>query len=242
MKQLFKILCAAGIICSFVSCNSGNKKVSEEEPIRATDTTTTTVSTKTTTDTSFIPFDVVEITQMVNDYSKWRPFFNADSAFRQASGLEDITVGKNVEKPNNIVVVLKASDVQKAKNFTSSAKLKEIMQKAGVSKPEFHFWHIIRFNPQSKENQWVTVTHKVKDFDAWLKVFDNEGTASRASQGLIDLVIARGIDDSNMVHLVFDTKEMAKAKESMLSDSKKKLMMSAGVIGEPQIEFYSTAK
>ncbi len=239
MKQAFKLLCTAGIASLLFSCNSGNKKASDEETVHATDTTAT---VKTAPQASFTPFDVVEITQTVKDYSKWRPFFNADSSYRKASGLEDVTVGRSVDNPNNLVVVLKASDVQKAKDFTSSPKLKEIMQKAGVSKPEFDFWHIIRFNPESKENQWVVVTHKVKDFDAWLKVFDNEGSASRASQGLIDLVLARGIDDSNMVHLVFDTKDMAKAKASVLSDAKKKLMMSAGVIGEPRIEFYETAK
>lgn len=75
-----------------------------------------------------------------------------------------------------------------------------------------------------------------------LKVFDNEGTATRANQGLIDLVLARGVNDSNLVHLVFDINDMAKAKSAMHSDAKKKLMMSAGVIGTPQIEFYTTAK
>jgi len=117
------------------------------------------------------------------------------------------------------------------------------MEKGGVlSKPVIQFFHVIRFNPKSKEKQWVRVTHRVKDFDAWLKVFDNEGTENRASQGLIDVALGRGIDDPNIVALVFDIKDMTKAKASIFSEEKKKLMMSAGVEGKPDIKFYQTAE
>jgi len=55
---------------------------------------------------------------------------------------------------------------------------------------------------------------------------------------MVDVVMARGILDSNLVHLVFDIKDMAKAKAAIMSEDKKKLMMSAGVIGAPKIVFY----
>jgi len=46
-----------------------------------------------------------------------------------------------------------------------------------------------------------------------------------------------------MVHLAFEVTDMAKAKAAIMSDDKKKLMMSAGVIGKPDIHFYNnTAK
>jgi len=35
---------------------------------------------------------------------------------------------------------------------------------------------------------------------------------------------------------------MAKAKAAIFSDEKKKIMMSAGVVGAPKIEFYTTAE
>lgn len=131
------------------------------------------------------------------------------------------------------------TDMQKAKDFGNSPKLKEAMQKAGViSKPDIEFFKVIRFNSNSHEKQWVVITHKVKDFDAWLKVFDAEGSAKRASDGLVDVVLARGVEDSNLVHIVFDITDMAKARASMNSAEKKKLMMSAGVEGTPKIEFY----
>jgi hypothetical protein len=96
-------------------------------------------------------------------------------------------------------------------------------------------------NPDSKEKQWVVVTHKVKDFAAWLKVYDSEGVAARAAEGLVDVAISRDASDSNNVQIVFDIKDMAKAKAAIGSEAKKKLMMSAGVVGAPKIEYYTSA-
>ncbi len=192
---------------------------------------------------AFTPFDVAEITHTVKDYVKWRPFFDADSVNRKANGLEDIVVGRNMNNPNKILIALKVADTAKAMAFAGDPKLKEAMDKAGViSKPEFNLYHVIRYNPDSKEKQWVLVTHKVKDFDAWLKVFDAEGPATRATYGLTDVVLARGLNDSNMVHIVFDITDLAKAKARIKDPALKKLMTDAGVISAPQIEFYNSAE
>jgi len=189
------------------------------------------------------PFDVVDVTHTVKDYAKWRPIFDADSVNRKAAGMQDLVVGRDVDSANKILVVLKLSDVAKAKSRAADPKLKETMNKAGViSKPDFGYYHIIRFSGGASPKQWVVVNHKVKDFDAWLKVFDNEGAAKRASEGFVDRALGRGIDDPNMVHLVFSVTDMAKAKAAIFSDQKKKLMMSAGVIGTPDIRFYNAAQ
>jgi hypothetical protein len=190
------------------------------------------------------PFDVIEISHMVKDYDKWRPAFDKDSSARKASGMEFIVIGRNMENPNDLLVVLKVSDVQKAKSFAASPALEDVMEKAGViARPDVQLFHVIRFEPDSKEKQWVTVTHKVKDFDAWLKVFDEEGKAAREEQGLLDVVLCRAIDDSNMVHLVFDIRQadLAKAKAAITSAEKKDLMMRAGVEGAPKIKYYKSA-
>jgi len=191
----------------------------------------------------FKPFDIVEIAHAVKDYAKWKPVFDADSVNRKASGLDYIVVGREMGKPNNLLVVLNVADTQKAKAFSADPKLKEAMKKGGViSKPVADFFHVIRFNADSKEKKWVIVTHKVKDFDAWLKVYDGEGKEKRMSEGMVDVVLARGIDDPNLVQLVFDITDMAKAKAAITSAEKKKLMMSAGVEGAPKIVFYSSAE
>ena len=169
---------------------------------------------------------------------------DAHGSVRKTYGLTDLDLLRGIENPNEVLIVEKIADVKKAKDFTMLPDLKETMQKAGVtSAPEFFYYDVIR-NDDSKigTKDRVMVTHKVKDFDAWIKVYDGEGKPTRASQGMVDRVLARGIDDPNVVHIVFAVTDMAKAKAAITSEAKKKLMTSAGVEGPPTIEFYKQAK
>jgi len=241
MTQFFKPFMALGISLLFFACNNSTEKKEDASTMPADSSAANT--TDVAAPAAFTPFDVVEITHTVKDYGKWRPFFDGDSVNRKAHGLEDIAVGRNMSDSNKILVALKVTDTSKLKVFAADPKLKEGMGKAGViSKPEFILFHVIRSNPDSKEKQWVLVTHKVKDFNSWLKVFDAEGTATRAGHGLIDVVLARSIEDSNLVHLVFDISDMAKAKARMNDPALKKIMTDAGVISAPKIEFYNSAE
>lgn len=221
------------------ACNNSDEK--KEEPVKTADSAVS--KTIAPNPAPFTPFDVLEITHTVKDYAAWKPVFDADSTARKANGMEGIVVGRSFEKNNNLLVVLKVSDVQKAKAFTADPRLKAAMDKGGViSKPNAEFFHVIRFNADSKEKQWVAITHKVKDFDTWLKAFDAEGSATRAANGMIDVVLSRGIDDPNIVHVVFDIKDMEKAKARINSPDLKKVMTDAGVISAPKIEFYTSAE
>lgn len=232
-------LLIAGLAGSLFSCNSSTEK--KEEPAKIADSAIS--KTTAPAPAPFTPFDVLEITHTVKDYAVWKPVFDAGATTRKADGMEDIVVGRGLEKNNNLLVVLKVSDVQKAKAFTADPGLKAAMEKGGViSKPDAEFFHVIRYNAESKEKQWVAITHKVKDFDAWLKGFDAEGSAARAANGMIDVVLARGIDDPNIVHVVFDIKDMEKAKARINSPELKKIMTDAGVISAPKIEFYTSAE
>ena len=105
--------------------------------------------------------------------------------------------------------------------------------------PSFSYADVIR-NEDSKIEikDRVMVVHRVKDFDAWLKVFDQEGSTTRMGNGLIDRALARDADDANKIYIVFAISDMEKAKIRMNSDELKKLMTDAGVEGPPQFNFY----
>ena len=188
----------------------------------------------------FKPFNVVTIKHTVKDYAKWKSLFDNDSLARNESGMKLITVSRGVDSPNDINIAFEIRDVQKAKDFTVNPRLKAVMQKGGVtSTPIIDYVNIIRMDKKvMKLKNYVEITHKVKDFDAWLKVYDAEGPAKRASEGLVDCVVARNIDDPSIVNLVFFITDMAKAKAAINSEEKKTLMMSAGVEGKPRILFY----
>src|ERR1700751_5219614 len=73
------------------------------------------------------PFDVVDVRHDVKDYDKWRPFFDADSTNRKANGGMDLAVARDADNPNSLLVVVKVSDVAKAKAMMADPKLKATM-------------------------------------------------------------------------------------------------------------------
>ena len=243
MKSISKFQQFLLSICFTAFLFSCNSNAPTQETNANTDTAKPVVVDSVTTPATPKIVDVMEISHTVKDYALWKKAFDEDSTVRIANGLTLIAMGRNMENPNNISVALNVGDLAKAKAFAADPRLKDVMQKNGViSKPEINYYHIERINLESKEKTWVLVTHKVKDYSAWLKVFDGEGMAGRASHGLIDVVLSRDLADSNTVHLVFDIKDMTKAKADLGSEEKIKLMTSAGVIGKPKFEFYNTAQ
>lgn len=105
--------------------------------------------------------------------------------------------------------------------------------------PSFDYIEVVRNNDSViEQKERMLVAHKVKDYDAWLKAFDGEGSATRAGYGLLDRGIARGIDDPNMVYVLFAVTDLAKAKARGQSEELKKLMADAGVVGPPKMHLF----
>jgi hypothetical protein len=239
LKSIFYTVPAIIIATALFSCGGSATKTGDTTAKAGADT-----SKKAAAPAIVVPFDVVDVRHTVKDYDKWRPIFDADSVNRTPAGMQNIVVARNADTANNLLIVFKITDIAKTKAMAADPKLKATMDKAGViSKPDFAYYHVIRFGGDTRAKQFMVVNHKVKDFNVWLKAFDAEGPAKRASEGFTDIALSRGIDDTTMVHLAFAITDMAKAKAAIMSDDKKKLMMSAGVIGKPDIRFYNnTAK
>lgn len=237
MKKI-NLLIALSLSLAIASCNNGNQKTT------AAETKDSAMAQEQAKTGPTLPMDVVIIYHTVKDYNQWRPGFDADSVARNASGLSFVAVERSADKPNDVKIVLAPSDIAKAKAFIADPRLKNVMDKLGViSKPVVNFWSIIRFNEEKRVpgGTLVEVNLKSKDFDAWLKGFDGEGTARRASDGWEDIVMGIGKDDPNMVHLVFGVTDMAKLKVRLADPELKKIMEEAGVVGAPNITFYNDA-
>lgn len=224
---------------TFTSC----KKESDKE-VTIDATATDTLATVTDEPPAFEPFKVMDVTHVVKDYDKWKKGFDEDEMNRSASGLTLRALARGIDNPNNVFVFLNVYDLQKAKDFAASPKLKDIMQKLGVmGKPQIIYVDVVRFEESPTEiKDRIRISHKVKDFDAWLKVYDSEGNETRSSNGLIERAITRNIDDPNLIHLTFAVSDMAKAKARLKDPALKKLMTEAGVISEPIIEFYKSVE
>jgi len=186
-----------------------------------------------------LPYNVLVIKHSVADYNVWKPFFDADSTNRKTFGLHLLGLSRGIENQNEVEMPFIIDDVQKAKAFTTNPELKNVMQKAGVtSTPSVLFVKVLRMSKAIQmPGDFAEVIIKIKDFDSWIKVFDEEGAAMRIKDGLVDGVLARGIDDPNMILLVFKITNLEQAKAAMIDPARKKLMQKSGVISEPEIFF-----
>jgi hypothetical protein len=78
----------------------------------------------------------------------------------------------------------------------------------------------------------VIVRHKVKDFPVWKKAFDAHASA-RGAAGLSNSRLYHSVDDPSEVVILFDTDDIAKAKQFISSADLKSVMTAAGVIDKP---------
>jgi quinol monooxygenase YgiN len=80
---------------------------------------------------------VVIVTHEVKDYTSWRKGFDADASNRKSAGFKVWNVCADENNPNMVSVIGEFPNAAAAEAFTTSPKLKEVMEKAGViGKPE----------------------------------------------------------------------------------------------------------
>lgn len=77
-----------------------------------------------------MPFVLVR--HKVQDFAKWKPFFDADAAVRQKAGLRDKAVLRNADDPQEVVILFETDDLGAARQFAAAPQLREVMEKAGV--------------------------------------------------------------------------------------------------------------
>jgi hypothetical protein len=193
---------------------------------------------------AFSPYKVIAIQHRVKNFDKWEQGYLAHDSMRQVYGITPGEIGRDLKDSNMVYVLDKINDLEKAKSFSASPGLKTAMMKAGViGKPGISYAEVIRSNDTSVATMdRLGVAHHVKDFGAWLKVFDAEGPATRASYGLVDLKLARSLVDSNMVYITFAITDMEKAKARGNSPELKKIMQDAGVDSPPTMRYYRIVK
>jgi hypothetical protein len=236
---------ATSMLMLLSSCNSGDDKKTEE--------TTTNTATETTTAPEKAPettpppklSNVMIMQFKVADFAKWQSKYELKErdSIRHASGLTNYVVGRGLDDPNKVIVFLKMEDANKAKELTASKGMKDRMKEAGVTgTPTFHYLEVVMDdNSTVEQTNRLMMTHKVKDWDAWKKEFDDHKQV-RMDAGLIDRALAHDINDNHQVEIVFAVTDMAKAKAFLQSKDLKDKMEKAGVEGKPVSFFYNIVK
>ena len=82
------------------------------------------------------------------------------------------------------------------------------------------------------------IMHKVADYTKWLAAYEAHDSARLAS-GLHNYVVARGLEDSNMVMVVTKVDDTAKASAFVKDPGLKEAMKKGGVVGAPMINAFT---
>ena len=85
-----------------------------------------------------MPFILVR--HKVEDYAKWKTMFDEDGVNRKAAGSKGSQLFRSADNPNELIILLEWDDLGKARQFTQSPKLGEVMERAGViDQPDIYF-------------------------------------------------------------------------------------------------------
>ena len=232
---------AASMLMLLCSCNSNEDKKTEDTT--ATATTTTEKAPETTPPPKLS--NVMLMQFKVTDFAKWQSKYELKErdSIRRAVGLTNYVVGRGLDDPKKVIVFLKMEDANKAKELTASQGMKDRMKEAGVTgTPTFNYVEVVMDdNSPIEQTNRLMMTHKVKDWDAWKKEFDDHKQV-RMDAGLIDRALAHDINDNHQVEIVFAVTDMAKAKAFLQSKDLKDKMEKAGVEGKPTSFFYNIEK
>lgn len=240
MKQ-FKFLTAIcfAVSMSFIitSCNSGDEKKAEEP---AKDT----VAAKTPEPPAAPakPANIMIVTHKVANFAKWLTGYEAHDSMRLAYGLHSALLARGTKDSNTVMVVVRMDDVNKAKEFAVLPSLKEAMKKGGViGAPTISYVDMQMLDTTVTGTSRVLVTHKVKDWDAWKKVFDAD-KPNRMAAGIMDRALGYSVGDNHMVTIAMVITDMKKAEDFSKSPELKKKMEEGGVDGPPTFFYYTVVK
>jgi hypothetical protein len=72
------------------------------------------------------------IRHRVNDYKKWKAYFDKSLALRKMAGEKSVKIFRNSEDPNDLSLVFEWVNVHKAVEYAGSESLRKAMKDAGV--------------------------------------------------------------------------------------------------------------
>ncbi len=219
-----------GAAAAFFLASCGGRGSNEQTN---TDTTSAVTPPANTIDTT--PQNTMTVIHRVANFAKWKASYYTYDSMRSANGVHSFVVARGFTDSNMVMVVVKVDDMAKAKAFAKDASLKKAMQKGGVTGPAtisftMDTWRDTAFLSQDILRAKTTFT--VKDWDAWLKVYE-DGMQERTDNGIKVKVISHDADDDKKVSLITALVDTAKAFAYYKSDALKKRREAGGVTGEP---------
>ena len=86
---------------------------------------------------------------------------------------------------------------------------------------------------------FLLIRHRVRDFAEWKRAYDAY-LPKRAEAGLTEKHLLRGATDATEVVLLFEAKDLSRAKAFTESADLRAAMQKAGVLDEPDLYFLTS--
>jgi len=239
MKQfrfLAPVAMGVSMTALLFSCNNGEEKKADE-PVADT-----TAAKAPEPAAPVKPANIMIVIHKVANYAKWLPGYESHDSMRTAYGLHNSLIARGTKDSNMVMVVCRMDDAAKAKEFAALPSLKDAMKKGGViGAPTISYVDMQMLDTTANGTSRVLITHKVKDWDAWKKVFDAD-KPNRMAAGLTDRALGYSVGDNHSVTIALVISDMKKAEDFFKSPELKKIMEEAGVEGPPNFFYYTIAK
>jgi hypothetical protein len=243
MKHRTLLLSMAGMLVMFLTaCGGKEEKTTTDSTTMTTDTTMHTTTTTTPATPATTAATVMVVKHKVANFNKWMASYDEHDSMRVASGLHNFVIGRGIPDSNMVMVAVKVDDTAKAKAFAKDPSLKKAMQKGGViGSPNIMIYNTTFLDNGQASNLRVMSTETVKDWDAWKTAFET-GKQIRTDNGLMDRAYGYDINDNHKISVVLALTDSAKGMSFLKSDTIKKRMAAAGVVGQPNRYYYHVVK
>jgi hypothetical protein len=83
---------------------------------------------------------------------------------------------------------------------------------------------------------FLLIRHQIEDYDRWKPIFDDHAP-TRAEYGSTGYQLMRSAENPNELCMVFEVRDLDRAKELVFSDDLREKMQDAGVVGQPNVDF-----
>jgi len=76
----------------------------------------------------------------VDDFRVWKVVYDEHLSAREAAGLRESHLFRNLDNPHEVVILFEAPDLEKARAFAMSEDLRDTMKNAGViDQPDIYY-------------------------------------------------------------------------------------------------------
>jgi len=176
----------------------------------------------------------------VEDFDKWKTEFDKHQATRVSAGALGHHIQRGADNPNLVSLYLPATDQAKALAFLTGEEIRRNMRAAGVKgTPSIKLMKPVGGDPiLDRPAAGMIIVHKVASYAKWRVVYDELG-AHRKETGITGDAINQLVDDPNLLVVYHQAHSVETLKKLAASTELKTAMQNAGVIGQPEITFWS---